>query len=102
MSLNGRGFVLSTEELLSYTGKTRPSAQARVLTAWGIPYRRRPDGSLAVLRLHVEEQALGLEDESAARAFCADRSNSQALGIGAGSLARLRAVTAVPEPEVQP
>jgi hypothetical protein len=46
--------VLSEQELIDLTEKTRPSAQARVLDFMGIQYRPRPDGSLAVLRIHVE------------------------------------------------
>ena len=51
--------VLSKDELIQLTGKQRPSAQARVLDAMGIPYRKRPKSpggpaSLAVLRIHVE------------------------------------------------
>lgn len=46
--------VLSEMELVELTKKERPSAQARVLDFMGIRYRPRPDGSLAVLRIHVE------------------------------------------------
>lgn len=45
---------LTPEQLASYTGKSRAKAQARVLDAMGVPYRRRPDGSLIVLRVHVD------------------------------------------------
>lgn len=48
------GFVLSPAELADYTGKERPSAQARALDHMGIPYRTRLNGTLAVLRIHVE------------------------------------------------
>jgi hypothetical protein len=40
-------------ELKALTDRERPSAQARVLAGLGIPHRRRPDGSLIVLRCHV-------------------------------------------------
>jgi hypothetical protein len=46
--------VLSEQELVALTKKTRPSAQARVLDFMGIRYQPRPDGSIAVLRIHVE------------------------------------------------
>lgn len=46
--------VLSQQELIELTGKVRPSAQARALDFMDIPHRPRPDGSLAVLRIHVE------------------------------------------------
>jgi hypothetical protein len=46
--------VLTQEELAGLTGKARPSAQARVLSHMEIPYKTRPDRTLAVLRIHVE------------------------------------------------
>jgi hypothetical protein len=46
--------VLSEDDVVELTGKRRPSAQARVLDFMGIPYRPRPNGSLVVLRIHVE------------------------------------------------
>lgn len=45
---------LTPEEIRDLTAKERPSAQARALDAMGILYRRRPDGTLAVLRAHVQ------------------------------------------------
>lgn len=45
---------LTDSDLQALTGKVRYSAQARVLDALRVPYRRRPDGSLVVLRVHVE------------------------------------------------
>jgi hypothetical protein len=45
---------LTPDELRELTGKARSSAQARALRAMGIEHRARPDGSLAVSRLHVE------------------------------------------------
>jgi hypothetical protein len=42
--------ILSKAELADLTGKVRLSAQARVLAALGIPYRRRPDGTIVVFR----------------------------------------------------
>jgi hypothetical protein len=46
--------VLTAQELVELTKKVRPSAQARVLHALGIPSKPRPDGSLVVYRIHVE------------------------------------------------
>lgn len=46
--------ILTEAQLIDLTQKQRPSAQARVLGHAGIPYRARPDGSLIVLRIHVE------------------------------------------------
>jgi hypothetical protein len=45
---------LSKDELVALTGRRRPKAQARALTGMGIPYRRRPDGSPVVLRIHLD------------------------------------------------
>lgn len=49
--------VLTEQELVELTNKVRPSAQARVLQALGIPSKPRPDGSLVVYRIHVETPA---------------------------------------------
>jgi hypothetical protein len=46
--------VLSAQDLVELTDREKPSAQARQLDYMAIPYRRRRDGSLAVLRIHVE------------------------------------------------
>lgn len=48
--------LLTPEELQELTNLRRPTAQARQLDHWGIPYRIRTDGTLAVLRVHVETQ----------------------------------------------
>ena len=48
---------LSQAELEELTGYPRPSAQARELDHLGIPYQRRRNGSLIVLRAHVEPHA---------------------------------------------
>jgi hypothetical protein len=45
---------LSNVEIEELTGKKRCAAQAKVLNALGITHKRRPDGSLVVLRAHVE------------------------------------------------
>lgn len=45
--------LLSGDEVRELTGKKIPSAQSRALNFMGVQYRRRPDGSLAVSRLHV-------------------------------------------------
>lgn len=41
---------LDTSELQELTGKVRADAQSRVLNALGIDHRKRPDGSIVVLR----------------------------------------------------
>ena len=45
--------TLTPAELIELTGKQRAPAQARVLQALGVAYRRRPDGSLVVFRAHL-------------------------------------------------
>jgi hypothetical protein len=50
---------LSDDEISSMTSRVQHAAQAKVLRSMGIEHRTRPDGSLAVLRAHVE-QAFGL------------------------------------------
>jgi len=47
-------FILTPEELEKLTGKVRYGAQARELNAFGIPFCRRTNGSLVVLRSVVE------------------------------------------------
>lgn len=45
---------LTAEEVRELTGCQRPSAQERALKHMGIECRRRPDGSVVVLRAVVE------------------------------------------------
>lgn len=45
---------LDDEEIAQLTQRQRKPAQSKVLTFLGIEHRRRPDGSLVVLRAHVE------------------------------------------------
>lgn len=42
--------ILTLSDLAELTGKTRRSAQARVLAHLGIPFKTRPDGSLVVFQ----------------------------------------------------
>jgi len=49
---------LSAEEITSMTSRVQHAAQIRALRSMGIEHRRRADGSVAVLRAHVE-QAFG-------------------------------------------
>ena len=51
---------LDKNELISLTGRTRSDAQIRVLRFMGIEHKVRPNGSVAVLRSHVE-RTLGAE-----------------------------------------
>jgi hypothetical protein len=45
---------LTEQEIVALTDKEKPSAQARELAHLGIPCKPRRDGSLVVLRVHVE------------------------------------------------
>lgn len=47
--------VLTDDEIVQLTQRQRRAAQRTVLTALGIEHRVRPDGSLVVLRSHVEK-----------------------------------------------
>lgn len=47
--------ILTPDEVTALTQRDRPSWQARQLDHLGIPYKRRTDGSLVVLRIHVEQ-----------------------------------------------
>ncbi len=53
---------LSKDELRELTGRQMPSAQVRALRAMGIEHKVRPDGSVAVLRAHVE-QVMGVAQD---------------------------------------
>jgi hypothetical protein len=53
--------LLTTEEIEQLTNRKRHPSQSQALRYMGIEHRRRPDGTIAVLREHVE-QVLGLED----------------------------------------
>ena len=46
--------ILSPDELVALTGKKYAASQARELEHLGIPFKARRDGSLVVLRIHVE------------------------------------------------
>lgn len=46
---------LSADEIHSMTKRVQRSAQAKMLRSMGIEFRQRADGSLAVLRAHVEQ-----------------------------------------------
>lgn len=46
---------LTDDDIIALTGKLRSDAQARALDFMGISHKLRPDGSVAVLRAHVEK-----------------------------------------------
>jgi hypothetical protein len=48
--------ILTPAELVDLTHRQRGAWQAKVLDQWRIPYLRRPDGSLAVLRSDLERK----------------------------------------------
>lgn len=53
---------LTRQELTELTGRMTKNAQRTVLNYMGIEYRVRPDGTLVVLRAHVE-RVLGGESK---------------------------------------
>lgn len=50
---------LDKDEVSELTARVQHAAQAKVLRSMGIEHRVRPDGSLAILRTHVEEVMTG-------------------------------------------
>lgn len=49
------GTFLEPKEVRELTGRVHYASQAKVLRSMGIEHRARPDGSLALLRSHVED-----------------------------------------------
>jgi hypothetical protein len=49
---------LSDAEVADATRRRQPAAQARVLAGWGVPFHRRPDGTLQVGRAAMEAAML--------------------------------------------
>ena len=54
---------LSPDEIVELTGRHRRDAQVKALRHMGIEHRIRPNGSLAVLKSHIEKQFDGREDD---------------------------------------
>lgn len=52
---------LTRDELIALTGRTRNDAQIRVLRFMGIEHKVRPNGTVAVLRGHVEKSLGGTD-----------------------------------------
>ena len=48
--------LLSEHELIELTHRVKPAWQARALEMMGIPFRKRPDGTLVVLRSSLEQK----------------------------------------------
>lgn len=57
---------LSADEISNMTSRVQHAAQARVLRSMGIAFKKRADGTLAVLRAHVENE-FGISPERQAR-----------------------------------
>ena len=52
---------LSDAELVEVTHLRQPHAQARALTRIGVPFKRRPDGTLLVGRTALERVLSGVQ-----------------------------------------
>lgn len=52
---NRSQMFLTFDEVRSLTERIHHSAQVKVLCSMGIEHRVRPDGSVAVLRQHIEQ-----------------------------------------------
>jgi len=50
-----KNMLLTEQQVAELTGRTRRSAQVRVLRYMAIEHKIRPDGSVAVLRAHVDK-----------------------------------------------
>ena len=48
------GIVLTTDEIEALTGRHRRDAQIKALRFMGIEHRVRPDGTVAVLKAHID------------------------------------------------
>lgn len=55
---------LTPEEIVELTHAKRADSQMRALNMMGIEHKRRPDGTLAILRKHVES-VFGLKEDKA-------------------------------------
>lgn len=53
--MNNPSMFLTGEEINALTTRVQHSAQLKVLRAMGIEHRVRPDGSLVILRSHIEK-----------------------------------------------
>lgn len=51
--------ILSDNELVQATHREQPAAQARALTRIGVPFQRRPDGTLLVSRAAFDRALSG-------------------------------------------
>jgi hypothetical protein len=61
---------LDDGELRSMTKRVQRAAQAKMLRSMGIAFKQRADGTLAVLRMHVEKEfGAGRDRQSKAKDF---------------------------------
>lgn len=61
---------LSDDEISSMTSRVQRAAQARALRAMGIAFKQRADGTLVVLRAHVEKEfGINAERQSKKKEF---------------------------------
>jgi limonene-1,2-epoxide hydrolase len=58
---------LSADQIKELTNRVQHSAQSRVLSSMGIEHIARPDGSIAVLREHVEQTMSGGHEKKKAK-----------------------------------
>lgn len=56
-----QSFILSPDEIVALTGHKFKTAQAQALRTMGISFLTRPDGSVVVLRSHIESVMGGVE-----------------------------------------
>lgn len=54
--------ILTAKELAELTGRTRRSSQIEALRFMGIEHKIRPDGTVAVLKAHIE-QTFGMREQ---------------------------------------
>jgi hypothetical protein len=54
LKVSTTSMFLSNDEITDLTNRQRPAAQVRALRIMGIEHRIRPDGTVAILRAHVE------------------------------------------------
>lgn len=64
------GMFLDDDELRSLTKRVQRAAQAKMLRSMGIAFKLRADGTLAVLRAHVEKEfGVGPERKAKTKEF---------------------------------
>ena len=69
---------LTEEEIRTLTHRKRRDSQAQALRGMGISHKMRPDGSLAVLRSHIEKVLDGTTEKSRFKEWQPDWSSIRA------------------------